>query len=81
MTNCIPLHQLEHEAEEYLMDIRADRQPTNSGIMLLTAFLSTMLHGSDIKKVDMSIAEYIFWITHNSDGTLITPIHENTRTT
>lgn len=62
------------EMEEHLKATREQRKPNTRGIMLLTAFLgSLMLRGGEMTKPEMDSAELLFWITHNGDGTLITP--------
>jgi hypothetical protein len=61
-----------------LKQIRAERKPSNRGIMLLTAFLgSVMLSGSNLKDEEQDTLEFLFWVTHNGDGTPITPEHRS----
>jgi hypothetical protein len=68
---------IKQELEKVLTKLRADRKPTTRGIMLLTSFLgSLMLTTGDLKDKQDSF-EFLFWLTHNGDGTPITPEHRN----
>lgn len=68
--------EIKAELDQALFTIRAERKPNTRSIMLLTAFLgSMMLSGSNLKKEDQDSMELLFWLTHNGDGTPIIPEH------
>lgn len=66
---------MKEELTTALQKIRAERKPNNRGIMLLTAFLgSAMFAIGDITERADSL-EFLFWLSHNGDGTPIIPEH------
>jgi hypothetical protein len=65
---------IEAELDQLLGKMRAKRQPNKRGIMLLTQFLAgLMFQYGTLGQQRMDAAELVFWLTHNGDGTLITP--------
>jgi hypothetical protein len=69
---------IKEELTTALNKLRATRKPNTRGIMLLTSFLaSVMLTTGELKERSDSL-EFIFWLTHNGDGTPITPNHTQT---
>lgn len=64
---------MKEELATALQKIRADRKPNNRGIMLLTSFfVSNMLTTGEIRENQDSL-EFLFWLSHNGDGTPILP--------
>jgi len=69
------------EATERLQAIRKERKPNVRGVMLLTAFLANlMLQFGTLNEEKMNLAELLFWLDHNGDGTEITAEHRTHRT-
>jgi hypothetical protein len=70
--------EVEAELDQLLGKIRSERQPNTRGVMLLTQFLAgLMLQYGNIDQSKLDAHEFMFWLTHNGDGTLITPAIKN----